>query len=327
MCLTCCLTTMTKPDGFDDRLAHSLDLVRKSERTALIYDNADGFYLAFSGGKDSQALYHLAKMAGVRFKAHMNFTSVDPPQVIRFVREHYPDVVGHAPDKSIYTYALEMGMLPSISIRWCCERLKETKSAGRVTLVGVRAAESKARAKRDEIEVTSHKFSGSYDEFVVWQAAMQEKRDGVVRRKYKRLKMPINDDLFTIEHESELRCVRGNDAIIVSPLFHWSDDDVWYFLDDVVKVPHCELYDWGYKRIGCILCPMSGHTQKRREIADFPRVKRQWIETIGKIRAKRTELTGMWADLTDDEIFDWWISKQDYETWYAKNKAQQKLDF
>lgn len=74
--------------AFENKLNHSIELLRKAERIALKYNSEDGFYLAFSGGKDSQALYHVAKMAGVKFKAHMSLTSVDPPQVIRFVKKN-----------------------------------------------------------------------------------------------------------------------------------------------------------------------------------------------------------------------------------------------
>ena len=70
------------------RIDYSIKVIRKAERLALTM-NPDGFWLAFSGGKDSQVLYHLALMAGVKFKAHMNLTSIDPPQVIRFVRGNY----------------------------------------------------------------------------------------------------------------------------------------------------------------------------------------------------------------------------------------------
>lgn len=84
------------------KLEHSVELLRKAERLALAYDDADGYYLAFSGGKDSQCLYHVAKLAGVRFKAHMNLTSVDPPEVIRFVKREYPDVELIKPKKSRY---------------------------------------------------------------------------------------------------------------------------------------------------------------------------------------------------------------------------------
>ena len=85
-----------KPYGFDSRLQHSIDLLRKSEKLAFRY-SAEGFYLAFSGGKDSQALYHVAKLAGVRFEAHYALTTLDPPEVVRFIRSHYPDVINDRP--------------------------------------------------------------------------------------------------------------------------------------------------------------------------------------------------------------------------------------
>lgn len=43
--------------NLNDKITYSIALLRKCEQMALDYDPADGFYLAFSGGKDSQALY------------------------------------------------------------------------------------------------------------------------------------------------------------------------------------------------------------------------------------------------------------------------------
>ena len=68
------------------KILYSIQLLQKAEKIALSYDPDNGYYLAFSGGKDSQCLYHIAQLAGVRFQAHMNLTSVDPPEVIRFVK-------------------------------------------------------------------------------------------------------------------------------------------------------------------------------------------------------------------------------------------------
>ena len=53
------------------KIEYSVGLLRKSEKMALRLDPENGFYLAFSGGKDSQCLYYMAKLAGVRFKAHI----------------------------------------------------------------------------------------------------------------------------------------------------------------------------------------------------------------------------------------------------------------
>ena len=102
-----------------------------------------------------------------------------------------------------------------------------------------------------------------------------------MKKKYKNL----NQDQFSYDKEKEIRCINGKDSILISPIIDWTERDVWEFLNDVVKVPHCELYDKGYKRIGCILCPMSNPKQKRREIHDFPYVKEKWLQAIEKIRS------------------------------------------
>ena len=274
----------SKPNNFDERLQHSISLLQKAEKLAIKYDSENGFYLAFSGGKDSQALYHVAQMAGVKFQAHMNFTSVDPPQVIRFVRRQYPDVITHAPTKSIYQLAVEHQLLPSRNIRWCCSDFKEYAGAGKVCLIGIRASESARRAKRHEVEVSSKKFSGNIEQFFEWQTKELERREGILLRRMKREGKKINEDYFSMRNDNEVRCINGKDSILISPIFDWSEKDVWYFLNEVAKVPHCSLYDNGYKRIGCICCPMSTYKQRVLELKDFPHVKRNWIKAIKAIR-------------------------------------------
>ena len=221
---------------------------------------------------------------GVKFRAHMNFTSIDPPQVIRFVRTQYPDVVTHAPEKSIFALAVDRGILPSMRIRWCCADLKETAGAGKVTLIGIRKQESTRRAKRHEVEVSNRQFSGSLDEFEVWRKEQIEKKEQKLIRKMQKEGKKVNEDEFSLQTDNEVRCINGKDSILISPIFEWTEQDVWYFLNEVVKVPHCELYDQGYKRIGCILCPMSQYKQKVKEMKDFPHVKRGWIKAIKEIR-------------------------------------------
>lgn len=262
---------------FEKKLNHSIELLRKAERIALKYNSEDGFYLAFSGGKDSQALYHVAILAGVKFKAHMSLTSVDPPQVIRFVKKEYPNVVLHKPKMSIYQDAIERRILPTMRVRWCCADFKESAGEGQVTLIGIRAAESSRRAERHEVEVSRKKFSGNLDEFEQWSKEQIEKQQKKSKRK-------INEDEFSVKSDNEVRCIDGKDSILVSPIFNWTDKDVWYFLNEVAKVPHCSLYDEGYTRIGCILCPMSTPKSKLRDIKRFPHVKRNWIEAIKSIR-------------------------------------------
>lgn len=278
--------------NLQSKIEYSIALLRKCEQMALDMDSENGFYLAFSGGKDSQALYHIAKIAGVKFKAHMNLTSVDPPEVIRFVKRNYPDVELIKPKMSIYDMALKKHLIPTRTIRWCCAEYKEMSGAGKVTLIGIRHAESSRRSKRNEVEINNHKFSGNFDQFS--------------------------------EHLEEMvTCVRGKDKILVSPIIHWSDNDVWSFLNKN-GIEHCSLYDEGYKRIGCILCPMSNYRQKIRDIQRFPHVKHKWIQAIQKL----IDEGYINRSFSDAEFgFDWWISDKSFEKFYADEVLQQKIDF
>lgn len=261
---------------------------------ALHLDPENGFYNTFSGGKDSQCLYHLVKMSGVRAKTHMNLTSVDPPEVIRFVKRQYPDVELIKPKMSIYEMAKKKHFLPTRKHRWCCFEFKETSGAGKVTLIGIRKQESIRRAKRKEVS-TEIKGKRSEESFDQWS-----------------------------EHEENMvTCVSGKDKILISPILDWSEQDVWDFLN-INKIPHCELYDEGYTRIGCICCPMSTYKQKLKEIKRWPHVKRNWLKVINWLIANGY----INHNFNDAEIgFRWWISGKSYKQFYADEFLQQKFDF
>lgn len=259
------------------KMLHSVELLQKAEKIALNYDAKQGYFLAFSGGKDSQALYHIAQLAGVRFQGHMNLTSVDPPEVIRFVKTNYPEVELRKPGKSIFQHAIEKQILPTMRVRWCCAEYKETAGAGKVTLIGIRKAESSRRAKRNEVEINNRKFSGDLD-------GLEEYRQEQKAKRMKRKSKADGVNITNADEEQTLGCIHGKESLLISPIIYWTEQDVWEFLNDVVKVPHCSLYDEGWHRIGCIGCPMSSHKQKMLENERYPHVKRNWIKAIKTIR-------------------------------------------
>lgn len=264
-------------EGLRKKMLHSVDLLQKAEKNALNYDAEQGYYLAFSGGKDSQALFHMTQLAGVKFCGHMNLTSVDPPEVIRFVKKNYPEVELIKPGKSIFQHAIEKQILPTMRVRWCCAEYKETAGAGKVTLIGIRKAESSRRAKRNEVEINNRKFSGDLDGLDEYRQEQMAKR---ARRKSKEQGVNITN----ADKEQTLGCIHGKESLLISPIIYWTEQDVWEFLNRVVKVPHCSLYDEGWHRIGCIGCPMSSYKQKMIENKRYPHVKRGWIKAIKAIR-------------------------------------------
>lgn len=56
------------------------------------FEPPEGYFLAFSGGKDSVVIKALADMAEVKYDAHYQITSVDPPELVRFVKS-FDDVI------------------------------------------------------------------------------------------------------------------------------------------------------------------------------------------------------------------------------------------
>ena len=283
--------------SLQDKIDYSINLLRKAESLALRLDPENGFWLGMSGGKDSQALYHIARMAGVKFKAFMCLTSVDPPQVIRFVKKNYPDVELIKPKMSIYDMAVKKHTLPTRRFRWCCAEYKEIHGANKVTLIGIRWQESARRAKRKEFEKgregQKNVFAGNFDQFS--------------------------------EHEETMvSCIGGGkEKILLSPIIRWTDRDVWEFLDGK-GIEHCSLYDEGYTRIGCILCPMSNYKSKLRDIERFPHAKHKWIKTIQRL----IDQGYVKKSFNDSEFgFRWWISGKSFDEFYADEVLQKKIDF
>lgn len=70
---------------------------------------------------------------------------------------------------------------------------------------------------------------------------------------------------------------------LVNPIIDWTVDEVWEFLNDIAKVPHCCLYDEGFKRIGCIGCPLASDSARKKEFERFPKYKDMYIRAMQKM--------------------------------------------
>jgi phosphoadenosine phosphosulfate reductase len=93
---------------------------------------------------------------------------------------------------------------------------------------------------------------------------------------------------------------------VLNPIIDWDDDDVWEFIHEY-DVPYCELYDKGYKRLGCIGCPMSTHAAE--ELDRYPKYKDAYVRAFEKMLIYRKEkgLKTVWN--TGEEVMEWWLSK------------------
>lgn len=231
----------------------------------------DGYVLAFSGGKDSIAVKRLADLAGVKYTAWYNSTTIDPPDLVAFIREHHPDVQWHMPQASFFRLLIKERFPPLRHIRWCCGHLKENHLNG-VILTGVRAQESP-------------------------------------RRKMRRMTEP---------------CLKkGAHRVFVHPIIDWSEAEVWQFIK-AQGMPYCSLYDEGFKRLGCLFCPMKPTADKERERARYPKYEHAFrlaFKRLWDFRQERGMTLERWAD--SDAMFEWWLLHDGHRS----TKSQGELFF
>jgi len=120
------------------------ELEKKATETLKAFEPDDGYILAYSGGKDSDVIKTLAKLADIKHQSVHNLTTVDAPETIKYIKSQ-PDVGILKPERSMWQLIEDYKFPPTRKIRYCCAELKEKSNIGRITITGVRKAESESR--------------------------------------------------------------------------------------------------------------------------------------------------------------------------------------
>lgn len=118
----------------------------------------DDLELCYSGGKDSDVILHLARVAGINFTAIYKNTTIDPAGTIRHCKDNGVEIV--QPERTFFELIERKGF-PTRRARYCCSELKEYKIKDRAIL-GIRADESvKRKANYQEPEICRVYSNGS----------------------------------------------------------------------------------------------------------------------------------------------------------------------
>jgi len=241
----------------EDTLFGRVDKVQMAIERIKMFEPPEGYYLAFSGGKDSQCIYHLAEMAGVKFDAHYNLTTVDPPELVHFIKKNYPEVKIHRPQMTMWQLIKKKKMLPTRISRYCCDYLKEgkgnTSGEGRTVMMGIR-----------------------------WEESIRRKDRKMVQQCLKQSKVNF------------------------CPILDWTIDDVWEFIKGN-NIPYCDLYNEGFKRLGCVMCPFGN---QEKESKRWPKISNAYYRAgerarIERIKFKGNEFKSQFKNF--DEEWNWWI--------------------
>ncbi len=227
----------------------AIDRLREFEQDALD-KHSDGYYVAYSGGKDSDVVLDLVRRSGVQYTAHHHLTTCDPPELVRHVKKQ-ADVIIERPELTMWQLIRKKKMPPRRNARYCCEALKEGGGKNRMVVTGVRWGESARRSRRKMLET----------------------------------------------------CYRQKSKRFLNIIIEWTTTEVWQHIRDR-HIEYCKIYDEGFKRLGCVLCPMTRDVEQQMQ--RWPRIAKAWEKAI---KATFQPDKAGFIFKTAEEYWQWWLDR------------------
>jgi phosphoadenosine phosphosulfate reductase len=261
-----------------------------AEMSQALYDKP--LLVTYSGGKDSDTVLRLAQIAKIPFEVQHSHTTADAPETVYHVRDKFRglelagikcEIDYHTqPDgtrTTMWNLIPRKLIPPTRLVRYCCAELKEGGGKDRMITTGVRWDESTARKSRGALEIISKRREKS---------------------------IILNNDNDEDRRLFETCTMKGKR--VANPIIDWETSDVIDFLTGE-KVKLCSLYSEGWKRVGCIGCPMAGK-HRYAEFARYPTYKKAYIRAFDKMmemRRLRGMPRGVEMDETGVDVFHWWM--------------------
>lgn len=295
---------MTDAERALDEALNSLVIIKKDDpekraiaRLKIASDLAFHKYgkpllLTYSGGKDSDTVLTLAKKSGIPYEVQTSHTTADAPETVYYIRKVFHDLelggvkcyvnlpYSKGQRTSMWKLIPEKGYPPTRLTRYCCAVLKESHGKDRVITTGVRWAESRSRANRRGI----FEKQVSNEEKAVKTTSDTDSLDDV----FAPCKMAAR--------------------YIVNPIVDWTEDDVWDYLHDQ-GVQANPLYCEGWKRVGCVGCPMAGGKMQAKEFQRWPKYRNMYIQAFQRMQERRIAKgkQPLLNGASGMDLFHWWI--------------------
>jgi phosphoadenosine phosphosulfate reductase len=102
------------------------------------------------------------------------------------------------------------------------------------------------------------------------------------------------------------QCIKGNGRTFLNPIIDWTSDDVWEF-HRAYNLPYCELYDQGFERIGCVLCPLAGRRERLLQFERCPHMTLLWKRACDRAYEHRRRKGRPLKWKSGADMFWWWL--------------------
>lgn len=288
---------------FDEKVKQATQSLRLAAEMSEYYYHKP-LVICYSGGKDSDIVLDLAKrcLQPNQFEVIHNHTTVDAPETVYYVRKVFRELhdLGIKATISLPTLNGERtsmwkiiefkGMPPTRLTRYCCKYLKERTIPNRFICFGVREDEGNNRKNRD-----------------IFQKLGYDKRSNEFRS------LQHTYAMFQLDkkHEYEvytcklIEACKENADMICNPIYSFTDEDVWKYIRQY-QIEVNPLYAKGYKRVGCVGCPMAGAKRQLRDFELYPKYKENYIKSFDRMNEKLKQKNKTNFE-SGKEWFDWWV--------------------
>lgn len=264
------------------------------------FEPEEGYFLCYSGGKDSDAIRILAKLADVKHEIHHNLTTVDAPETIQYIKS-IPGIIidkaryndGH--HKTMWNLIVYKGLPPTRLMRYCCTELKEQGGKGCLKVTGIRADESRTRA------------ANSADIKIIGKPKTTQKY--MITEKIEHDITPQGGIILNYDNSGARRAVEHcyrTTSTMINPILDWREKEVWDFLHHYGCAGN-PLYKCGESRVGCIGCPLSRYNNMVRDFEKYPVYKENYIRAFDKMIKARIADNKCVSWSSGEECFNWWI--------------------
>lgn len=109
--------------------------------------------------------------------------------------------------------------------------------------------------------------------------------------------------------ESSKRKARGQfnqfkEYLHIAPLFYWREGEIWDYIEEN-KLPYCKLYDEGFSRVGCTICPCRSGLEFRLSLERWPKFFRLFDKCVDlRLQRRPNKRFG-----SKEAVLEWWYDR------------------
>jgi phosphoadenosine phosphosulfate reductase len=270
--------------------------------------------IAYSGGKDSDVMLDIALtcLKPEQIEVVNSHTTVDAPETVYYIRDKFkklnemgikteikmPRYKGKP--TSMWKLIEEKGTFPTSLMRFCCSILKEQTTPNRIVAVGVRESESAKREGRDFFSLRAKTYADT--KFLSADHVREQFESS------KKISHELGDDAKPNAYDCKfIEGMKENKSAYCNPIYKFTEQDVWNYIHfKNIKVN--PLYARGYRRVGCIGCPLAGVHQMKKQFEDYPKYRENYVKAFDRgLKKRRDKGLPVKKATTGEEMMRLWL--------------------